>query len=74
MSSQVLKLVKAEQVIFDNCSTKSGWIRFLTSLGWTRGQIVKYLNDTVLKGKKQIRYQHVRNVLITEVKNPTDKF
>ena len=65
MSNKVKSLKKAEQVIFDNLTTKSGWIRFLTDQGFTRGQTVAYLNTTVLKDKKQIRYQHVRNVLIT---------
>ena len=74
MSRQVHKLSKSEQVTFDNLSTKSGWIRYLTSLGLTRGEVVKYLNEGPLKGKKQIRYQHVRNVLITTVTTPTDKF
>lgn len=73
MSSKVKSLVKSEQVKFDALTTKSGWIRYLTSLGWTRGQIVKYLNESVLKGKKQIRYQHVRNVLLTPVKTPVDQ-
>ena len=72
--SRNVKLEKAEQVTFNNLTTKSGWIRYLTSLGWSRGEIVRYLNETVLKGKNPIRYQHVRNVLITQVTNPTDKF
>ena len=41
--------------------TASGKIRFLNSKGLTRYQIAKILG---------IRYQHVRNVLITPVKNP----
>ena len=41
--------------------TKSAKIRYLASQGWTRSQIAKFLG---------IRYQHVRNVLITPVKNP----
>lgn len=39
--------------------TKSGVIRFLDSEGMKRGDIAKLLN---------IRYQHVRNVLITPIK------
>lgn len=42
--------------------TVSGVIRYLASKGQTKGQIAK------ITGK---RYQHVRNVLITPVKNPT---
>lgn len=41
--------------------TKSAAIRALTAEGKSRGDIAKMLN---------IRYQHVRNVLITPVKNP----
>jgi hypothetical protein len=41
--------------------TVSGKIRFLNSKNLSRGEISKILN---------IRYQHVRNVLITPVKNP----
>ncbi len=41
--------------------TTSARIRYLNSQDMTRGQIAKTLN---------IRYQHVRNVLITPVKNP----
>jgi len=37
-------------------STKSAKIRVLDSKGYTRSEIAKYMN---------IRYQHVRNVLIT---------
>lgn len=40
-------------------TTKSQKIRELDSLGLTRSQIAKVLN---------IRYQHVRNVLITPLK------
>lgn len=39
--------------------TKSGVIRFLDAEGMKRGEIAKLLN---------IRYQHVRNVLITPIK------
>ena len=40
--------------------TTSSKIRFLNEKGYTRYQISKMLN---------IRYQHVRNVLITPIKN-----
>jgi hypothetical protein len=42
-----------------NITTKSGKIRFLSSKGVERGSIAKMLN---------IRYQHVRNVLVTPLK------
>lgn len=39
--------------------TKSAKIRYLTAKGWQRGAIAKELG---------VRYQHVRNVQITPVK------
>lgn len=39
--------------------TKSGIIRFLNSKGYKNGPIAKYMG---------IRFQHVRNVLVTPVK------
>lgn len=42
--------------------TKSGVIRYLNSQGWTNGKIAKFMD---------IRYQHVRNVLITPLKKTT---
>jgi hypothetical protein len=47
--------------LFEQFKTKSAIIRYLTSLGMTRSEVAKTMN---------IRYQHVRNVLITPVKNP----
>jgi len=44
----------------DKMSTKSSKIRFLLGKGFTRSEIAKKLN---------IRYQHVRNVEITPIKN-----
>lgn len=41
-------------------TTKSAQIRFLASCGYSRGDISRILN---------IRYQHVRNVLITPLKS-----
>jgi hypothetical protein len=43
----------------ESLPTTSSKIRFLNSKGLTRSQI---------KAKLQIRYQHVRNVLITPIK------
>jgi len=74
MSNQVKALSKSQQVTFANLTTKSGWIRYLNGLGWSRGQIVKFINEGPLKGKKEIRYQHVRNVLLTPVTTPKDQF
>lgn len=55
------KLTKAQTTKLNKLPTKSAKIRYLNSLDMTRGQIAKTLD---------IRYQHVRNVLITPVKNP----
>jgi predicted GTPase len=43
---------------------KSTTIRALSAKGYARGQIAKVMN---------IRYQHVRNVMITPVKRPVVK-
>ena len=59
--SELKKLVGDEKELFSNLPTKSSKIRFLNSKGWSRGDISRYMD---------IRYQHVRNVLITPVKNP----
>lgn len=47
--------------------TKSAQIRFLNSLNQSRSEIVRHFKDTL---GIEIRYQHVRNVLITPVTNP----
>ncbi len=54
-------LTSTQKTEYENLPTKSAKIRFLNALGWKRGDIAKYLD---------IRYQHVRNVLIMPVKNP----
>ena len=56
-----MKLTKSQLTHITGLPTTSSKIRYLDSLNYTRGQIAKYLG---------IRYQHVRNVLITPVKNP----
>lgn len=45
----------------DSLPTTSAKIRYLTSEGYSRGEVARLLD---------IRYQHVRNVLVTPVKNP----
>lgn len=54
---------------FSNVSTQ---IRYLDFHGFTRGEIVKYITKHGLN--RAIRYQHVRNVLITPITNPAEKF
>jgi hypothetical protein len=45
--------------LFEKMKTKSAVVRFLDSEGLKRGEIAKLLN---------IRYQHVRNILVTPLK------
>lgn len=54
---------------FAQCVNLSQQIRFLNSAGWPRGTIAKFL--TARRGKL-VRYQHVRNVLITPVGKKND--
>lgn len=56
-----MALTKAQTTTVNTLPTKSAKIRYLASLDMSRGDIARYLD---------IRYQHVRNVLITPVKNP----
>jgi len=58
------KLTKAQTTKLATFETMSGRIRYLHSLGLERGPIAKQLG---------IRYQWVRNVLLTEVKTPKEK-
>lgn len=55
-----IKLNKTIQKKYDDLPTKSSKIRFLDSQGFSRSEISQYM---------KIRYQHVRNVLITPIKN-----
>jgi len=55
------KLTKDHTTALNACPTTSARIRYLTSLDWSRSDIAAKLN---------IRYQHVRNVQITPVKDP----
>ena len=57
--AEAVKLGTAQAKKLAGFSTKSAQIRYLAGLGWARGDIARKLG---------IRYQHVRNVLIVEVK------
>lgn len=59
-----MKTIKVQEEKLNSFSTVSGKIRYLASLGMSRGDIARKLG---------IRYQWVRNVLIQEVKNPKEK-
>lgn len=45
--------------LMEQYKTKSAVMRYLESIGWTRGKIAKFMG---------VRYQHVRNVLIQPLK------
>lgn len=51
----------------ENTSTK---IRAAHAAGYSRGQIAKGLTTHLGREDNPVRYQHVRNVLITPVKRP----
>lgn len=57
--TEVVQEVQTLEDLMAVHKTKSALIRYLFAEGQTRGQIAKFMN---------IRYQHVRNVLITPVK------
>lgn len=58
--TQVAQVTKIEITSVDLTAyaTKSSKIRYLASLNYSRGEIAKHLG---------IRYQHVRNVLVTPI-------
>ncbi len=53
---EVKKVSTKEQKKINSLPTTSSKIRYLDSLGWSKGDISRFLEK---------RYQHVRNVLIT---------
>jgi len=57
------KLTKKESANLDTFTTISAKIRYLSSLNWSRSQVASKLG---------IRYQWVRNVLITKVESPKE--
>lgn len=59
MNKETKQVNTNEVVDYKSLPTTSAKIRYLDSLSWTRVRIAKELN---------IRYQHVRNVLITPIK------
>jgi hypothetical protein len=55
----------------NDCVSLSARIRLLDSKGWSRGDIARSLTkfEQEHNGRKnEVRYQHVRNVLITPLK------
>lgn len=66
-------VVSVEQTIDTTLASltgKSAQIRYLDSLGWSRKDIVSKLSSIY---GKDIRYQHVRNVLVTQLKKDMTK-
>lgn len=59
--AQAKNLTKAQESKLGELPTTSAKIRYLTEEGKSRGEVAKILG---------IRYQHVRNVLITPVAKP----
>ena len=56
-----IKLSDMQQLTYDLLKTKSAKIRFLSGESFSRSQIANFVG---------VRYQHVRNVLTTELKRP----
>lgn len=69
MSNSSVRLAKASIAVLKSFEHTSTQVRYLNSLGYTRGEIKKLLLKHCGKDK---RYQHIRNILITPVKNPTE--
>lgn len=61
---KVLKMTAAQAKAVDGMSTVSARIRYLNGEGYSNGEITKLIPNA--SGNK-LRYQHVRNVLITPV-------
>ena len=61
-----LNLISNEEVeVYDKMTTVAGKVRYLLSLGKSRGNISRYMTE---KEGKEIRYQWVRNVELTPLK------
>lgn len=58
-SEKAFEMTAEQQTALDSIKTVSGQIRYLDSIGMSRGQIAKKLGKL---------YQHVRNVLTTPLK------
>jgi hypothetical protein len=58
-----------QAVNLDHCTTESSRIRTLAALGYSKGDIAR---DLGRRRNRPMKFQHVRNVLATPVKNPRD--
>jgi len=63
------KLNKSQTTKLSSFQTMSAKIRFLNSLGMSRGDIGRYLTKSE---NRYVRYQWVKNVLDTKVKTPKE--
>ena len=69
MSNSSVRLSKDSIGVLKAFQHTSTQVRYLDSLGYTRGEIKKLLFKHCGKDK---RYQHIRNILVTPVANPTE--
>jgi len=74
MSVKFNPLTKDQNKVFGGLTSTSGQIRYLTSINYSRGQIVAMINEMRGPDAKQLRYQHVRNVQLTPVTTPKDQW
>ena len=72
MANSKAKLGSNEEKVFQSFHKVSTQIRYLKSKGYDRSESVTKIRLNGLNRK--IRYQHVRNVLVTPVTNPSEKF
>lgn len=72
MANQKPKLDTNQEKVFQSFSKVSTQIRYLNHLGYSRSESVTKIRLNGLNRK--VRYQHVRNVLITSVANPMEKW
>lgn len=58
-------LTKAETAKYDECTSIASKVRYLLSIGKSRGDISRFMTE---KEGKLVRYQWVRNIELTPVK------
>lgn len=63
VANSYVKIDDTESTVL-GLTTKSAQIRYLAAQGWKTGRIASYLSKVHYpNGEKNVRYQHVRNVL-----------
>lgn len=58
-------LTKAELAKYDECTSIASKVRYLLSIGKSRGDISRFMTE---KEGKLVRYQWVRNIELTPIK------